>query len=186
MKILMMVVLLVTGGFFASSNISAQSLRTTQETDVDGDGKPDKLVYELKKVEEHYEGSLLITSATGKTLWEHEWGMRSSDLSELVQTEGEVTNKKVNLDSWVTKFFSGELNYGAKFEKRKLKASELWEEPVAAFEKYYGVSAASMKKSILDQKVNLVFSYRAEWREDLLELVYVPSIGKFVCYQRGY
>jgi hypothetical protein len=31
----------------------------------------------------------------------------------------------------------------------------------------------------------VVLSYRAEWREDLILLVYVPSVRGFVCYQRG-
>jgi hypothetical protein len=81
----------------------------------------------------------------------------------------------------------GDLNYGAKFESRKLEASELRdEERLADFAKYYGISLASMKKNILSQKANSLISYRAEWREDLNLLVYVPSIRKFVCYQRGY
>jgi hypothetical protein len=113
--------------------------------------------------------------------------MSKSSLSELIETEGDVTSKKSNLKSWVAKFFGGDLNYGAKFESRKLEASELRdEERLANFAKYYGVSLASMKESILSQNANSLFSYRAEWREDLNLLVYVPSIRKFVCYQRGY
>ena len=173
-------------GVVVSSNVAAQSLRSTDERDVDGDGKPDKLVYELKKVEDHYESSLLITSATGKTLWQHEWGMSNDDLSELIQTEGEVTRKKSNLESWVTKFFTGELNYGFRFEKRKLKASEIFDERLEEFAEGYKMSVPSVKKSILDQKLNFLVSYRASWREDLLLLVYVPSIGQFAVYQRGY
>ena len=89
--------------------------------------------------------------------------MSKSDLSELIETEGEVTNKKLNLESWVAKFFAGGLNYGAGFETRKLKASELRdEERLADFAKYYGVSVASIKKSILSQKTNSLLSYRAE------------------------
>ena len=85
------------------------------------------------------------------------------------------------------KFLVGELNYGARFEKRKLKASELGaDENLAPYAEHFHVSVASMKQNILSQKVNLLFSYRAVWREDLLLLVYVPSIGQFVCYQRGY
>ena len=186
-SIFMTLVLLLTGGLFVSKDPPDEPLRSTYERDADGDGKPDKLVYEIKRVEDHYEGSLFITSAAGKILWGHEWGMSESDLLELVQTEGDVTNKKVNMEMWVKKFLIGELNYGARFEKRKLKASELGaDENLAPYAEHFHVSVASMKQTILSQKVNLLFSYRAVWREDLLLLVYVPSIGQFVCYQRGY
>lgn len=187
MRAFITVILLVTGAFFVLPDLAAQTLRVTHERDVDGDGKADKLVYEVTKGKDDYEGSLVITSATRQILWEHHWGMSNGDLSELIETEGGVTNKKINLESWVTKFFEGELNYGAKFEKRKLKASELSDEnQFEAFAKYFGVTVASVKESILSQNVNLLISYRAEWREDLILLVYVPSVRKFVCYQRGY
>ncbi len=154
--------------------------------DVDGDGRPDKLVYEVKPWEKDYEGYIKITSARGETLWEDQWPMDKDDFEELVETEGAVTGKKVDMKIWVKKFFSGELNYGARSEREKLKASALHEEQVAASAKFYGVTTASVKKSILSQKTNLLFSYRATWREDLILLVYVPSIRRFVCYQRGY
>lgn len=186
MRAFVTLIVLLSGAFFVST-VSAQTLRSTHERDVDGDGKPDKLVYEVTKVKDHYEGSLVITSATRQMLWEDRWGMSNGDLSELIETEGDVTNKKINLESWVTKFFGGELNYGAKFDKRKLNASELRdEEQLEAFAKYFGVTVASLKESILSQNINLLMSYRAEWREDLILLVYVPSVRKFVCYQRGY
>lgn len=53
-------------------------------------------------------------------------------------------------------------------------------------QKFYGVTKANLKKNILSQKTNVLFSYRSSWREDLIQLVYVPAIRKFVCYQRGY
>jgi hypothetical protein len=183
----MLVFLLIGAVCFPQHDLAIRPLRTIYEKDVDRDGKVDKLVYEVREFKDNYEGSLIITSAERRTLWEHRWVMSKSDLSELIETEGEVTNKKSNLESWVAKFFSGGLNYGARFETRKLKASELGdEERLANFAKYYRVSVASIKKSILSQKANSLMSYRAEWREDLNLLVYVPSIRKFVCYQRGY
>ena len=188
MKAFVIVVLLSVGGsYLFQQTRAAQPLRTVYQKDIDGDGRADKLVYEIRKWKNDYEGSLVITSATRRTLWEHRWAMSKSDLSELIETEGDVTSKKTNLKFWVAKFFRGDLNYGAKFESRKLKASELRdEERLASFAKYYGISFENMKKSILSQKANSLFSYRAEWREDLNLLVYVPSIRKFVCYQRGY
>lgn len=188
MRAFVMLILLLIGALSVPQHhLAAGPLRTVHEKDVDGDGKVDRLVHEIKEFEDHFEGSLVITSAERRTLWEHAWGMSKSDLSELIETEGAVTNKKITLESWVEKFFAGGLNYGAKFESRKLKASELRdEEQLTDSAKYYRVSVASIKKSILSQQTNSLLSYRAEWREDLILLVYVPSIRKFVCYQRGY
>jgi hypothetical protein len=182
---------LVFGGVAVTQQATQQAgpvwpLRTEAMKDVDGDGRADKLVYEIKPWEKDYEGYLKITSARGEILWEDQWPMEKGDLEELIETEGGVTGKKVDMKSWVEKFFRGELNYGARVEREKLKASDLHDEPVAASAKFYKVTTASVKKNILSQKTNLLFSYRAVWREDLILLVYVPSIRRFVCYQRGY
>jgi hypothetical protein len=155
--------------------------------DVDGDGKPDKLVYQIKRWKNDYEASFYIDSAKGKDLWSDQWLMVKGDLEELIETEGEVTGKKLDLKSWVNRFLSGELNYGLKFESRKLKESELVDpEVLQTFAKFYRVTPDDLRSNILSQKTNLLLAYRAEWREDLMLLVYVPSLRKFICYQRGY
>ena len=165
----------------------AKPLRAVYLKDVDGDGKADKLVYQIKPWKNDYEGSLVITSAKGKTLWEDGWLMVKDDLEELIETEGAVTGKKVDVKSWVDKFLRGDLHYGLNHESRKLKASELQDrEILAVFAKYYHITPANLRENILSQKTNSLLAYRAEWREDLMLLVYVPSLGKFVCYQRGY
>lgn len=182
-----MLALLLVGAFiFPQHSLAAEPLRKVYKKDVDGDRKAERLVYEIRELKNYYEGSLIITSAGGQVLWEHRWGMDKDDLKELIETEGNVTKQKLNLESWVAKFFAGGLNYGADIETGKLKSSDLSEEQLAVGAKYYGVSVASIRKSILSQKSNRLLSYRAEWREDLLLLVYVPSIKKFLCYQRGY
>jgi hypothetical protein len=185
--VLITLLLIVGAPGFSQHGRAAQPLRTVYLNDVDGDGSADKLVYEIRRSNNDYVGSLVITSAKRRILWEHKWVMTEGDQSELIETEGDVTGKRVTLESWVRDFFAGGLNYGAKFEARKLQASDLKDdERLAEFAKHYGVSLAKLKTGILSQKTNLLFSYRAEWREDLNLLVYVPSIGKFVCYQRGY
>ena len=162
-------------------------LRAVYLKDVDGDGKADKLTYEIKRWKDNYEGTLLVTSAKGRDLWADKWLMIKGDLEELIETEGEVTGKKVDMKSWVDRFFSGDLNYGMHYERRKLEASEITDtEMLATFAKHYRVTPESLKESILSQQTNSLLAYRAEWREDLMLLVYVPSINKFICYQRGY
>lgn len=188
MKTLVLAFCLIICGFAnAHQTPTTESLRAVFTKDFDGDGKPDKLVYEVKPWRTDYEGALIITSAGGKTLWEDHWPMAKDDLDELIETEGGVTGKKVDLKSWVERFFEGGLNYGARFEREKLKASDLSDDELLGdFAKHYGVTTPALKKSILSQKTNLVFSYRAIWREDLIVLVYVPSVRGFVCYKRGY
>ncbi|MCM3870307.1 MAG: hypothetical protein ND895_06365 [Pyrinomonadaceae bacterium] len=188
MTTLLIALLLIVGvPSFSQDNRAAQPLRAIYLKDVDGDGKADELVYEIRRWKNDYEASLVITSATRTILWEHQWLMTEGDLSELIETEGDVTGKRVTLESWVRDFFVGSLKYGADFESRQLKDSDLRDhERLKGFAKYYGVTLTKLKTGILSQHTNSLFSYRAEWREDLNKLVYVPSIGKFVCYQRGY
>jgi len=48
--------------------------------DVDGDGKPDRLFYEIRAWKTEYEGLIRITSAGDKILWEHQHLMMKHDL----------------------------------------------------------------------------------------------------------
>jgi hypothetical protein len=69
MRAFVIVVLLSVGGsYFSPQTLAAQPLRTVYQKDIDGDGRADKLVYEIRKWKDDYEGSLVITSATRRTL----------------------------------------------------------------------------------------------------------------------
>lgn len=48
-------------------------LENETSIDVEGDGKNDKVLYQIKPWEKDFEGLLKITSANGKILWEHEF-----------------------------------------------------------------------------------------------------------------
>lgn len=184
MKALPLVLILILSNYAtAQTTRPVQPLRSLFLKDVDGDGRADKFVYTVKPWRTEYEGSLTIRSARGNLLWQHQWLMMKDKLfGDLLNLEGNIS-----LETWVEKFFAGKFTYGATFRRVKLKASDLNdEERLAAFAKYYGVSLSKLKRDILSQEVNTVFAYRAEWREDLNKLVYVPAIKKFVCYQRGY
>ena len=154
--------------------------------DVDGDRKPDKFIYQIKRWEKDYEGGLKIVSAQGRVLWEHEYPMAKDDLHELLSAEGDVTGKKVTLADWVRRFFSEQLNYGARIERIKIKTEDIDAEQLDHAAKLAGISARSLETEILSQETNTVVSYRAEWREDLMMIVYIPSLKKFVCHSRGY
>ena len=154
--------------------------------DVDGDRKPDKFLYQIKWWEKDYEGGFRIVSAQGRVLWRHEYPIAKKDLHELLATEGAVTGKKVTLADWVRRFFSGKLNYGARIERIKIQTEDIDAEQLDHAAKLAGISSRSLETEILAQETNLVVSYRAEWREDLMSIVYIPSLKKFVCHSRGY
>ena len=157
-------------------------LKSETLIDVDGDGKKDKIVYQIKPWKEDFEGLLKISSAQGKVIWEHEFFMGSNDLAKfLVEVLGYSS-----VSDWVNSVFNGKGNYAFLAEKIKIKSSEIDSEQLDYAAKLYNFSARNVKKEILFQKKNQIFSYRAEWREDLMMLVYVPSLKRFVCYSRGY
>lgn len=52
-------------------------IRNQTSIDVNGDGKPDKILYQIKPWQDDFEGLLQITSANNETLWEHEFFMSS-------------------------------------------------------------------------------------------------------------
>lgn len=151
------------------------------KTDVDGDGVPETFVYSLTEQGVGFVGTLEIRSASGTILWTHRWEMKSSDLTDdLLAEEGNIS-----VGDWVSRFFTGPLVYGAKLEHRKLKGEELQPNFIEFYAKREALSTDQLKAMILSQKTNVVFSYRASWREDLLELVFVPQLNKFIRYGQG-
>lgn len=150
--------------------------------DVDGDGRNDKIFYRVQPWRDDFEGRLTITSANKRELWNHEFFMSSRDLTKFLT---EVLDYE-NVETWVSSVFKEKAPYAFKAENKKLKTDVLDEEQLKHAAKIHKISFDSLKSEILDQPTNHVFSYRAEWREDLMLLVYVPSLKAFVCFSRGY
>ena len=161
-------------------------LASRARTDVDGDGRAEELVYRIQQWEEDFEGSFTITSADGKVLWEHLFPMVTRDLFGLAYTEGEVTSREITIEDWVRHFFDGTLHYGAKIERVELRADDLHDDQIEFAAKKTGVDPSRLREIILSEPENLVFRYRAEWREDLMQIVYVRELGRFICFSRGY
>jgi hypothetical protein len=154
-------------------------LRKVWRVDVDGDGKPEVFSYTLARAGEQYRATVTVRGPQG-LLWSQRWVMTAADFGELLQEEGDLPAAE-----WVERFFAGGLTYGAKLEKRKLKAGDLDPELLDQAARKARLPAATVEKSILRERVNLVFLYRATWREDLVELVYVPELKRFIRYNRG-
>ena len=154
-------------------------LRKIWRVDIDGDGKPETLSYTLARQDDRYRVTLAIRGARGP-LWVKRWSMTVADLNELLREEGDIPASE-----WVERFFGGGLHYGATLQRRKLKAGDLDPQLIDDAARQAKMPAAAVEKAILREKTNLVFTYRGSWREDLIVLVYVPELKRFVRYSPG-
>lgn len=162
-------------------SLHASSWSSTYKLDVDGDGMKETFSYFMKKNKDNFDVNLTVTTTAKKTLWEHQYSMRKHDLvSDLLGYEGNIS-----VAQWVEKFFKPSLTYGAKFERVSIKKEEISLEFLKFYSKQLKVSAKKLEKLILMQNKPLQFYYRAQWREDLLILVYIPQLKKFVHFSAG-
>ncbi len=150
--------------------------------DVDGDRRPDKLFYRIQPWEDDFEGQVKITAAAKRVIWDHEFYMGKNDLAKFLV---EVLDYS-NVTQWVKNFFNSKAPYAFEFEKARIKASEIDEVQINHAAEIHKTTAKKLRDEILSQPKNHVISYRAEWREDLMLAVYVPSLKQFICYSRGY
>ncbi|HAK60526.1 MAG TPA: hypothetical protein DCO77_09110 [Nitrospiraceae bacterium] len=155
--------------------------KSIYNADVDGDGIKERFLYALDKKSQNYDGNLTIKSKDGHVLWTHQWKMTPKDLeSDLLMNEGNIS-----ISHWVRHFFDGTLVYGAKFEKVRIKKDDIDDDYMKFYSKREKIPAAKLKQEILSQKINATLYYRASWREDLVMLVYMPSLKKFIGYSGG-
>lgn len=150
--------------------------------DVDGDRKKDSVTYTIRRWRDDFEGQLSIKSASGRVVWNHEFFMSSRDLAKFLVEVLDYQNAK----DWVNSVFDTKAPYHFEAEKKKLISKDLDEEQIKYAAQLHKISAKKMRSEILLQKTNQLFSYRAEWREDFLQLVYIPSLKSFICFSRGY
>lgn len=176
---------------FISRHISSSNSRA---------GAPHLFEYGLKREGEDYQGWLKIRTEQGVQLWADEWVMRAGDLNELVATEGGMQKDRKSeckpyvagteqnglaLKDWVGNIFSGKLRYGVEIGEEKLKAGDLNSEYLTFYGKKFNTMPARLKDEILVQSRNLRVAYRATWREDYKELVFVPSLNQYIMYGNG-
>lgn len=159
--------------------VSRGELSNFIRMDVDGDGIEEIFEYTLTHEEEAFTGQMKITRANGEVLWNHEWKMRTEDLQDLIGFEG------VSLDDWRRDYLSGKLHYGAVIERRKLVESKIDPEQVKFHAELENLDPETVLEYILQQESSYLFSYRAVWREDLIQLVYVQKERRFIHYGSG-
>ncbi len=158
---------------------SDPGLRKSWRIDVDSDGRPETLTYSLARQGDRYRAALIIRGDRG-VLWSKRWSMTVADLNELLTEEGDIPASE-----WVERFYGGGLRNGVMLERRKLKSGDLDPQFMDDAARQAKIPASAVEKAILREKANLVLNYRASWREDLIELVYVPELKRFVRYSPG-
>jgi hypothetical protein len=178
------------------------------EYDWNGDGLPDHFRLRVQKEVEPLVGGLEKTPSKSQhwsyhcwlvvesgfdnsTLWEDEWSVREFDLAsfrEIVdfRTPDEFFSK------WFSWKFRGAPNQELKlnfFEVRQLEDGEI-NEDVLAIEmnrlKIEGITAAELKRMILDNKSSRIFVYRGSSRENIRWATYVPRLRKIMILQYGF
>ncbi len=178
------------------------------EYDWNGDGIPDHFrLRAQKEVEPQVEGLEQTPSKTqhwsyhcwlvvesgfdNSTLWEDEWSVRESDVvsfREIVdfRTPDEFFSK------WFTWKFGREPNHELNlnfFQVRQLEDREV-NEDVLAIEmkrlKIEGITAADLKRTILDNKSSRIFVYRGSSRENIRWATYVSRLRKITIFHYGF
>jgi hypothetical protein len=75
------------------------------------------------------------------------------------------------------------------FEVRQLEDREVNEDVLASEMKRLkieGITAAELKRVILDNKSSRIFVYRGGWRENIRWATYVPRLRKIMIFQYGF
>jgi|GEM_PF-4471285 len=138
-----------------------------------------KCEYSLNRNKNHYIGSFVVKSK-GKIVWGQDWVMEKRDFENLVQYE---FSRQQNMSFWVKNIFTA--NYGVKSFVKTLHETEIDNDFLEEASQYYKIPAEKLKEEILSAKESLIITYRAAWAEDQMSLVFVNSIGKFICFKRG-
>lgn len=164
----------------ARAAAAEKPLTAVWRTDIDGDRRPETFTYTLAERGNRYVASVTIRSDKA-VLWSHRWEMAASDFTgDLLREEGDISPEQ-----WVQGFFHGGTQYGARLERRPLRADEINPTFVDQAAQRYKLSTASLEKALLGKRPLAVLHYRATWREDVWRIVYVPEIRRFIRYGSG-
>lgn len=136
--------------------------------------------FSLKKDQKEYSGQFEITSEK-RSLWKHSWGITEDDFENIIEFE---YIKPKTMSVWVKNIFQ-EDTYGVKIMIRKISKNDIDEEVLKEATKKYKITPQEIIREIESDESPLIINYRAEWREDLIWIVYIKSLDAFICYRRG-
>lgn len=148
------------------------------------DGTRVGLQFHMERRKDNFDALLRVSDPANRTLWVHGWSISSKDLNEMLMTESAVTGTSITLQKWVRSYLSGSLHYGAKLKREALGPSRIDQDELISYAKEHNTSLDNLKRLILAAP-RFVFSYRATWREDMWELVYLPELKAFVPFGHG-
>lgn len=149
--------------------------------DLTGDHIDETLYLDYRTTDNQYNGQLTITSLDNQTMWHHQWAIAQEDLvDDLLREEGNIS-----IGNWVNHFFSGDLIYGGSFDQKKLTHENLNPDILKYSAEKIQLPIQEIKNQILTQKTNYTLFYRGSWREDVIELVYLPQLNQFIQYGTG-
>ena len=139
--------------------------------------------YRLNRYDDIYRGALTIRK-NKQVIWMHVWEMTHQDFSSMLELENEGRKNDLNFKSWVKNIFDAD--FGIKFFDSKILKKDLQVARIEEASIQNKITSQNLAQEILSEDHPVIVQYRAEWREDLLFLVYVKSLQQFVCYSRGY
>jgi len=168
--------------------------------DFDGDGRPE-LMRVIARVERDravntvtgqqsdsmfcwFHTTLEIRNASRRLSYRDKWSIKFEDMPLLVATHRAASPEDYfsrfgNLQGYfrtgVDTVASTEVRIDSEAVEWSLKAQQIG-----------GASARTISNELRKQRVVRVFTYRAEWREDLRIVAYVPSLRRGVAIQIGY
>jgi hypothetical protein len=161
------------------TSLRAQVLTKSFNFGIVNDSSKDSLTYTLIKTESGYDGSLNIISSKKDTLWEHSWEMAENDINDILM------QSDVSIKYWVENFFNSNVDYTCKVAREKLNSEDLQKDYIDFYAKKYSLDGSKLLEMILSDSSSVVLQYRATWREDLILIVFVPELGKFIEYSGG-
>ena len=148
-----------------------------QDVDLRGNGQKAHFKYTLVRMRHGFRATVRVTDPAHRELWSHQWTMTAADLHVLMREEG-----RNSVSRWIKNFFRNQPFATPTISRKKLTEADLAPDYLADAAKELHVSSRDLKQAILRQKENVLFIYRASWREDLVALVYVPQYNRFIAY----
>ena len=136
--------------------------------------------FALTAAEGGYLAEIAIADDSGATLWDHKWKMKTEDLNDLLAAENGI-----EIAEWADRFLRGNLNYGCSIEVKKLLPSSVDAAQLQASATRLNMDQEGLRNLIVNGGRMFTFSYRASWREDVCEIVYIPQFKQFVRYGQG-
>jgi len=171
--------IIISSLILSLTSLNTQTLSNKITFGILSDDSKDSITYTLIKTENGYNCSLNIISSKNDTLWAHSWTMAENDMKDILM------QSQVSLKVWVENFINSDVDYNCKVVRQKLTSEDLQQNYIDFYAEKYSLDGSFLSEMILSDSSSIVLEYRATWREDLLLIVFVPKLRKFVGFSGG-